>query len=375
MSTLTAEPAPARILVVDDDLAILRTIGRYLRDYAVDVADSVETARHQLTQASYDLLLLDLRLPDGLADAVIGDVRRRRSSVPIIVMSGDLDPQLLSRGAQGGADDFIEKPFVREALLVKIERQLTAYRLRSQAAQQRAEIDRLHAQHERELDVACTIFDRMSARGDFDPATVRKLVLPADRLAGDFVFGARTIAGTYRWMIGDITGHTLSSALVTLTLAGLFYGPGRELRAIGRVIAAMERELVAALPANMFCVAAICELDRTTGTLDVWNGGSPDILIRSAAGAILAVPANSPPLAAERFGPPGHTVVRHHVAPGDRIIAFSDGLVELGGADHLRALVAADPVHDAYDRLVACIPTQRPPGGYDDDISLIEVLV
>ena len=242
MSDVTPEP-PARILVVDDDFAILRTITRYLRDYAIDVADTIEAALGHVATTEYDLLLLDLRLPDGLSDVIIRDVRGRRSSVPIIVMSGDLDPQLLARAGQGGADDFIEKPFVREALLVKIERHLTAYRLRTQAARQRAEIDELHAKLDREIEVACTIFDRMGMRGEFPAGEVRQLVLPFERLAGDFVFATHTSTGRYRWMLGDVTGHTLSSALVTLSLASLFYGPGRELPEMADLIAAMDREL------------------------------------------------------------------------------------------------------------------------------------
>jgi serine phosphatase RsbU (regulator of sigma subunit) len=375
-------PAPRdrhRILVVDDDLAIGGTIKRYLRQYDISVVECVEGALEHLRDQSYDLLLLDRRLPDGSGEDVIADVRSRRSSVPIIVMSGELDPQLLDRNR---ADDFIEKPFVREALVAKVERLIAAHALRRHAAQQRAELHELHERREREVDVARTIFDRIFARGEFDPDRVRHVVLPADRLAGDVVFGAWAGDDRYRWMIGDVTGHTLSSALVTVPLAGMFYRCTRQGAPLADVLAEMERELTAMLPANMFCIGAMCELDRRTGTIQVWNGGSPDILIRHRGGAVTRIPSTGLPLGADRFAPASHSIVEHAVEPGDRIYAFSDGLVEhrdcsqnmVGFARLLEIARTAGPA-EIFDRFLACIPDRTGGARYDDDISLIEVIV
>jgi serine phosphatase RsbU (regulator of sigma subunit) len=368
----------ARILVVDDDLAIRGTVQRYLRQYDIDLADCVGDALAKLDQRTYDLLLLDRRLPDGMGDLVIDEVRRRRWSLPVLMMSGEIEPQYPGR-PHSRADDFIEKPFVREALVVKIERLLTAHALREQAARQRAELAELHARHDREVDVARTIFDRIFARGEFDPTTVRHLVRAADRLAGDVVFGASTGEGRYRWMIGDVTGHTLSSALVTMPLAGIFYRTARQREPLVDVLAHIERELAAMLPANMFCAAAICELDRRAGTLEAWNGGIPDLVIRHAAGELTRIPSMALPLAADRFAPPSHTAATHRVASGDRIYAFSDGLIELRdpaqqmiGFDRVLDIVRTGGAETVFDRLLACIPEGT---GYDDDVSLIEVIV
>lgn len=372
----------ARILVVDDDVAILGTIQGYLRQYEIDVAECVEAAIEQLELRTYDLVLLDRRLPDGMGDAVIEEVRRRRWSVPIIMMSGEIDPQLYRDRPHSRADDFIVKPFVREALVGKIERLLTAHALHRQSAQQRAELAEIHARLDHEVDVARTIFDRIFARGEFDPATVRHLVLAANRLAGDVVFGASTGEQRYRWMIGDVTGHTLSSALVTMPLAGIFYRTAGERRPIAQVLALIERELVAILPANMFCAAAICELDRAAGTLEAWNGGNPDLLIRHVAGNVTRIPSMALPLAADRFSASSHTIAVHRVEPGDRIYAFSDGLMELRdraqrmiGFERLLAIARMGSPATIFDRFLDCIPDRSGAASYDDDVSLIEVIV
>jgi len=368
----------ARILVVDDDLAIAGTIKRYLQQYDIEVVDCIETAIRFLEHRTCDLVLVDRLLPDGLGGGVVAAVRSRHRSLPVIMMSGAHEPQR----SHDRADDFIEKPFVREALVEKIERLLAAHVLRKQAAQQRRELLELKAHRDREVAVAQTIFERTFARGEFDPARVRWLVLAADRLAGDFVFGCQVDRDRYRWMIGDVTGHTLSSALVTMPLATLFYDTAQQGGEPAGVLAVMERELSTMLPPSMFCVAVLCELDRRAGTLAVWNGGNPDLLIRHASGAVTQIPSSGPPLAADRFHPAGHAFLWHPVWPGDRIFAFSDGLIEIRdaanamiGFERLLDVVRGDDASTIFDRLVALIPPRVADVGYEDDISLIEVLV
>jgi len=372
---------PARILVVDDDIAIGGTIRRYLQQYAIEVTDCVAGAFAELERRTFDLLLLDRNLPDGVGDTVVAEVRRRRSSLPIIMMSGEVELSHLA-GVRNGADDFIEKPFVREALVAKIERLLTSHALRKQAARQREELAALHAHYESEVEVARKIFDRIFARGEFDPKKVRHIVLPANRLAGDVVFGAPVGSEIYRWMIGDVTGHTLSSALVTMPMAGVFYRKAAEATPMPQVLQDMERELTMMLPANMFCAAAMCELDRGRGMLRVWNGGNPDVLIRHGNGDVTQIPSGGPPWAADRYSAPTFPILEHAVLPGDRIYAFSDGLIELRdrlqqmiGFDRLLNIARTTRPESIFGRFLDCIPDSTGAVGYDDDISLVEVIV
>ncbi len=380
------EPAPrlelARILVVEDDEIIGGTINRYLRQYDVEVANSVAGAIDVIARHSFDLVLLDRRLPDGLGDTVVEHVRKSRDDLPILMMSGGSDPRNTSLPPFRQPDDFIEKPFTKQALIEQIEMLLTAFAGRRQASRQRAELAELHERRERELDVARTIFDRIFARGEFDPTHVRHLVLPADRLAGDVVFGARAGQERYRWMIGDVTGHTLSSALVTMPLAGIFYRTTEQGASMIEVLVQMEHELAAMLPANMFCVGAMCELDRKARRLQVWNGGNHDLIIRHVSGEVTRIGSTGLPLGADRFGFPQHHLVEHQVATDDRIYAFSDGLIELRdrhqnmvGFDRLLEIARSAPPQSIFGKFLNCIPDYTGAVGYDDDISLIEVIV
>jgi two-component system, OmpR family, KDP operon response regulator KdpE len=111
----------ARVLVVDDDPAILRTVQTNLRGHSfhVEVAQDGATALEISRRAHPDVILLDLELPDLSGFEVIKNVRSR-SNTPIIVLS--------VRGAERdkvtaldlGADDYLTKPFGIAELLARL---------------------------------------------------------------------------------------------------------------------------------------------------------------------------------------------------------------------------------------------------------------
>ena len=117
---MTATSA-ARVLVVDDDPAILRTVQTNLRahGFRVDVAQTGAAALESCARGHPDVILLDLELPDMLGFDVIRDIRSR-ASTPIIVLS--------VRGAERdkvaaldlGADDYLTKPFGVAELLARL---------------------------------------------------------------------------------------------------------------------------------------------------------------------------------------------------------------------------------------------------------------
>src|SRR5256885_2221626 len=75
--------APAGSRVVDGDPVLRGIVQRYLRSYDIDCAECVGEAIARLAARTYDLLLLDRQLPDGLGDHVIDEVHRRGYRLPI----------------------------------------------------------------------------------------------------------------------------------------------------------------------------------------------------------------------------------------------------------------------------------------------------
>lgn len=111
-----------RVLLVEDDPMIGDVIADSLRDasYAVDWIKDGASALNTLGLQHYDLVLLDLGLPGKDGQDVLRALRARKNPVPLIIITArdGLDERL--RGLDGGADDFLMKPFDMAELLARM---------------------------------------------------------------------------------------------------------------------------------------------------------------------------------------------------------------------------------------------------------------
>ncbi len=116
--------ARATILVVDDEKNILSTLSRALRveDYEVDVAGNAQLALERTEKRAYDLLLLDVKMPDMDGLTLLAKLREQGNDVPVIMMSGHGTIETAVEATRLGAHDFIEKPIHTERLLLSIDR-------------------------------------------------------------------------------------------------------------------------------------------------------------------------------------------------------------------------------------------------------------
>ncbi|MEO8375750.1 MAG: response regulator transcription factor [Sphingomonas bacterium] len=102
-----------RLLLVEDNarLASLIREGLDRQGFAVDWCETVDGAEHVLRINDYDLVLLDLGLPDGDGLDLVRGLRRRKDMMPILILTarGGLDDRV--KGLDAGADDYLVKPF------------------------------------------------------------------------------------------------------------------------------------------------------------------------------------------------------------------------------------------------------------------------
>ncbi|MGR3594143.1 MAG: response regulator transcription factor CtrA [Limimaricola soesokkakensis] len=111
-----------RVLLVEDDPTTSKSIELMLTHanlnvYATDMGEEgIDLAKLY----DYDLILLDLHLPDMTGHEVLRQLRLHRVSTPILILSGDDDTESKLKGFGFGADDYLTKPFHRDELVARI---------------------------------------------------------------------------------------------------------------------------------------------------------------------------------------------------------------------------------------------------------------
>jgi two-component system, OmpR family, copper resistance phosphate regulon response regulator CusR len=120
----------SRILIVEDEARIASFLEKGLRanGFSTDVVAEGEEALHLARSGKYDLLILDLGLPDRDGLDVLRELRQGRREVPVVILTARDTVSDTVAGLEGGADDYITKPFGFEELLARVRVRLRGER-------------------------------------------------------------------------------------------------------------------------------------------------------------------------------------------------------------------------------------------------------
>ena len=150
----------ASILIVDDEPGIRIGCRRALEPagYSVEEAGSFKQGQEKLASAMFDLVLLDVMLPDGRGIDLLPDIVAKDPEIVTIIVTGYATVEMAVNAIKHGAYDFISKPFTSDLLLLTVQQglekrrlSLEAQRLRqveieaAEMARQKAEAERLGA--------------------------------------------------------------------------------------------------------------------------------------------------------------------------------------------------------------------------------------
>src|SRR5215471_13416479 len=111
-----------RVLLVEDESKLAGFVCEALRraNFCPDHAAALADARHLLKSINYEALVLDLALPDGEGLALIREIRRHGSNLPVLALTARDSVEDRVAGLDAGADDYLVKPFAMEELLARI---------------------------------------------------------------------------------------------------------------------------------------------------------------------------------------------------------------------------------------------------------------
>ncbi len=133
-----------RILIIEDDRRLGENlkVNLELRQYTVELAPHLNAARTSLQSGTFDACLMDVELPDGSGLEFCKAVRALDPLVPIIMITARVDETSALSALQGGADDYVRKPFGIRELALRLEKLLQKRpRLTPKLAFEQLEID------------------------------------------------------------------------------------------------------------------------------------------------------------------------------------------------------------------------------------------
>jgi DNA-binding response OmpR family regulator len=111
-----------KILVVDDDVIVIKSCTRILEseNFEVIAVPGADEALEVLREKSFDLLLIDVKMPKHDGIFLVNAIRKDLSTIPIIVMSGYPTPETIAGAYNAGANQLIPKPFRLDELIKMI---------------------------------------------------------------------------------------------------------------------------------------------------------------------------------------------------------------------------------------------------------------
>jgi sigma-B regulation protein RsbU (phosphoserine phosphatase) len=340
----SARPPAASILVVDDTPANLQVLAGMLKErgYKVRPVPGGKLALLAAQRDPPDLILLDINMPEMNGYEVCGHLNAddRLKGIPVIFISALTEPLDKVKAFATGGVDYITKPFQMEELHARVETHLKLRRLQLELEETNARLERANRRMSRDLEAAAKI------QKSFLPCAAPGVAgtefawgyQPCDELAGDGLNIIPLGGGRVALYILDVSGHGVSSALLSVTLSRLLSPPSDASSILVR-----EREVLA--PADVTPPAQVADrlnrlfpFDLETmqfatllyGVLDVATGEFGHVCAGHAGP--LYLPADGPPVILETPGYPigmadqPYGEQSCHLATGDRLYLYSDGL-------------------------------------------------
>lgn len=129
--TESANSKLKRVLLVDDDDLVLRSVATFLRGHGYNVvtAESGQKAVEEIKKLNFDLLIIDVRMPGMDGIETVKKIREfhaqnNRPDLPEIIISGYIDPEAQRQAAQLGITDYLHKPFAINEFIKAIKEKM-----------------------------------------------------------------------------------------------------------------------------------------------------------------------------------------------------------------------------------------------------------
>ncbi|WP_233491863.1 PP2C family protein-serine/threonine phosphatase [Nioella nitratireducens] len=398
--------APSHVLVLENSRAQRRLLATLLRKWGheVTVCATPAEALDILRRSPIPIVLTDWMMP-GMSGPDFCRAFRlldRESYGYVILLTSKSDKSEIAQGLEAGADDFVTKPVTPPELRARIQAGERIVAMQTELVRQNrqirttlAEIRSLYDALDRDLLEAKRLQDSLVPE-IFRPVTNGSVALAlhsSGHVGGDLV-GMFPIPGDRLGLFSlDVSGHGVTSALVTARMAGLLGTAAPEqnvalIQQVGGDWAALPPDAVAAklnammfneVETDLYFTLCLADVDLTTGRVRMVQAGHPHPAILHPGGDVTWAGDGGMPIGLlpnARF-----ETIDLTLSPGDRLILHSDGFTECAapmggflGDTGLASILArhAETPHDRFlPQLVAELERFGGRADFDDDVSAL----
>ncbi len=313
-----------QVLVVDDDPVNRQVLKNHLSLHKYTVVEATggkEALRLLEDEHSFDLILLDAMMPGLSGYDVMGILREKYSSseLPVIMLTAKNRVSDLLTSLDGGANDFLVKPFDPQELLARVKTMLTL----KQAAKSQSDLAAIQSELNLAREIQQSLLPRETPEvSGLDIAVTYRSM---ENVGGDF-YDFRPMDGGLGVLMADVSGHGVPAALIVSIVKIAFWLQKKSLPPPDELFDSMNSVLEGNI-GNEFVTACYAFIDPETKVLRTSNAGHPPLLVWKKERSEL--------LKLRPFGrllgilPKGDFEFEEiPLDPGDRIIFYTDGVYE-----------------------------------------------
>jgi phosphoserine phosphatase RsbU/P len=327
-----------RILLVEDDpddVWVMRNLlgDRWDEPFDLVQVELLSAAIQRCAEEPFDVILLDLTLPDGRGLETFFSMHAHAGDVPIVVLTGLSDERIAVKAVQAGAQDYLVKGQVNDRLLVRSIR----YAIERSRRHQAEEVMRDTTE---EFRAAGEIQQRLYPAGapvlaGFDIAGA---LYPAKATAGDYFDYIPMLEGCLGLVVGDVSSHGMGPALLMSETRACLRTLAQSHSDVGEILTRANRVLAADTSDFHFVTLAMARLDPRDRSMVYASAGQRGYLLHADIEATVLDSTSLP------LGVRPDTVVPAAAAmvlrPGELLTFFTDGVAEAESPGRVRFGVA-----------------------------------
>lgn len=318
-----------KILIVDDTPANIQILHEVLQsDYTVFFATNGPDALHIVQREVPDLILLDIMMPemDGYEVCTRIKADPRSHQIPVIFITAMSDEEDEAKGLECGAIDYITKPISPPIVMARVKNHLELKGQRDALEELSMELVDKNRLLENERSLAHKVLENILPRHFELPGfTTAVIFRPSDQLGGDF-FDAWSEGDFSHFLIGDISGHSTSAALMMAVSKGIFRSLGNTMTDPVAIVRAANRMLCPMmLESQMFLTLVYALFDRRNNTIAIVSAGHNPVYHLDGEG-IVAIDSTGPVIGWDEAD--SWDAVRCRFDPGMVLFLYTDGLTE-----------------------------------------------